>query len=261
MMIKKDVDYTKKIVQSGLFISLAIIIRNFSYMVYFGGAPGMRIGFSGIFIHMPAILFGPLYGGIASGILDVLGYMLKPDGAYIPWLTVTAIAGGIITGYIWKIFKNINTELLQKKLFTIFIVVFAVGVINHISVAYFPNTFWSHSVMSIGKNRDLLTFGLEGVSIAGIGLLAIDIMIQKKYRNLFLKQFYLKLITAIGASEIVVTVFNTFILQMFIPSLGKKGFIILLIPRLFEGIFVTVIQAYIISLLLSIYRKIEKDKI
>ncbi|HBM81036.1 MAG TPA: ECF transporter S component, partial [Clostridiaceae bacterium] len=49
-------------------------------------------------IHMPAILFGPLYGGIASGILDVLGYMLKPDGAYIPWLTVTAIAGGIITG-------------------------------------------------------------------------------------------------------------------------------------------------------------------
>ena len=66
--MSKNRNAVKRIVHVSLLITLAVIIRNFSYSFYIGGVLTTRISFSGIFTRMAAILFGPVYGGLASGI-------------------------------------------------------------------------------------------------------------------------------------------------------------------------------------------------
>lgn len=259
METRKNTQYTRKIVQTSVFIALALVIRSLSYMIYIGGAPGMSISFSGIFTKFPAILFGPLYGGIAAGILDVLGYMMNPIGAYIPWLTVTAIISGVMIGFIWKLLKNIDVKKIQRGLLILFISIGMIGVINHISVLFFYDSFWAKSIVSIGKNKDFATIGLEVISVIGVALLIIDLIIQKRITNSSIYQNYLKLIIVTGIAGIIVTTLNTYILQLFIPSLGKIGFLVFWIPRIVQEMFMVVIQGYIVAFLLSIYNKLPSN--
>lgn len=250
----------KRIVQTGLFIALALVLRNtLSYMVYFGGAPGMRITFSGIFTKMPAILFGPLYGGIAGGILDILGYLMKPEGGYIVWMTFTAILSGVITGLLWKSIKGIGSRTLQKGFLVFFIAVGIIGIINHVSLIHFPSSGLAQALEKIGKSRDFATVGLELTALIGIGLLLVDWFIQKKNTNVVIHENYLKLLIAIGIAGVIETTLNTHILRLFIPALGQRGFIVFWIPRLIKEIFMVTIQAYIVAFLLSIYKKLRSE--
>ena len=76
-----------RICLTGILISLGMVTKlATSIPIPVLGPGGMKIGFSGIFTALPAFLFGPLYGGIASAMSDLIGAIVKPDGAYIPWL-------------------------------------------------------------------------------------------------------------------------------------------------------------------------------
>jgi len=55
---------------------------------------------------LPSILFGPFYGAAVSGLSDLMGYLIKPDGAYMPLLTLTAALGGFLRGGIFVWLKN-----------------------------------------------------------------------------------------------------------------------------------------------------------
>lgn len=247
---------TRKIIQTALFISLALVIRNFSTMVYFMGAPGMRIGLTTLFSRIPAIIFGPFYGGIAGGIADVLGYLIKPEGAYLPLMTVSAIIGGVIAGFVWKWVKNFDLKRLQRILWIIFISIGVIGLFNYINTSLFPDSFISTAIAKAGKYKDFLTLGLIAVSLIGLALLAINYAILKKFPNAPVNKYYLKILLAYGLSGITVTVINTLILTMYIPSLAKIGFSLLIIPRIVEEILMTVIQSYLAAFLISIYERI-----
>jgi hypothetical protein len=93
---------------------------------------GIRVGMSGIFTFFPAILCGPIWGGLASGLSDLLGYLFAPDGAYIPWLTLTAFLGGVLKGLVWKLLDikaSVRTRALLAALFLI------VGVFGGVTTA------------------------------------------------------------------------------------------------------------------------------
>lgn len=60
--------------------------------------PYIRIGFSGIPNRIVDFLFGPIVGGIFGGIMDVLKYMVKPNGPFFFGFTLDAILGGVIYG-------------------------------------------------------------------------------------------------------------------------------------------------------------------
>lgn len=225
-------------------------------MVYIGGAPGMRITFAGIFSNIPALLFGPLYGGMASGILDIIGYLMKPEGAFIPWYTVVAVLGGVITGFLWRLIKNIDIKNIQKFFLYTFISIGIIGLFNHLTAALLPGTAWGKAIESVGKNRDFVTIGLEAMALIGLGLLLLNYFIQKKQKNVELYHNYLKLLVVIGISGFIVTTLNTFVLRIFIPSLGQIGFMIYWIPRVIKEALISVLQAYIIAFLLSIYDRV-----
>lgn len=89
------------------------------------GLDGLKISFGGIFTFLPAIMFGPIYGGIASALCDIIGCIIKPSGAYVPWFTIVAFIGGCIKGLVWKLLtrkKDRNTTAIVK---TVFICLFA----------------------------------------------------------------------------------------------------------------------------------------
>lgn len=251
---------TRKIIQTALFIALAFVIRNLAVMVYFFGAPGMRISFAAVFSRMPALLFGPLYGGAASGILDIVGFLVKPEGDYNPFLTLTAIFGGIVAALVWKLVKNIETNKIRLIMWTITLMLGAIGLFNMMILRFWPDSHIASALSIFGEKKDFVEIGLIAVSVIGLILLTVDLIICRKYPKASFQQFYLKVLPAYGTAGLSVTVLNTFILRMYDPKLANQLFSVILIPRLITSFLVVVVTSYISAFLLSIYMRFIKPK-
>ena len=111
-----------RIAFTAVFTALAVVVKSFTNLALNIPGAGIKIGFAGIFTFFPAAFCGPIFGGIASGLTDVFGYLIAPDGAYIPWLTLTAFCGGVIKGLLWMLL----TKKAAKKVRIILVSVFAV---------------------------------------------------------------------------------------------------------------------------------------
>lgn len=123
---------------TGVFTALAVVAKLYlSVSIPFLGAGGIRVGLTGVLTAFPAILFGPFYGGAASMICDLAGHLIKPEGAYIPWLTLTAFAGGFLKGVLWRLLKGHMPD--RKKLLcgvsAVCVMLLALGVASHINLA------------------------------------------------------------------------------------------------------------------------------
>ena len=107
---------------TAMFIALAMVLKLISKASSASlSVSGVQISFGGIFTFFPAILFGPLYGGIASAMVDFLGAMWFPTGAYIPWLTVTAFLGGVIKGLVWRFITGKGGKVVRYALLAVFL--------------------------------------------------------------------------------------------------------------------------------------------
>jgi ECF transporter S component (folate family) len=257
---QKQQNHIRNIVQAGLMVALAIAVRNFSYMVYFEGAAGMRLGFAGVFTRTASILSGPLFGGIASGLVDIIGYILKPEGAYIPLLTVTAFIGGMVAGLVWRTLKGIDTRKLQRTFIIAVIFIGIIGLANHIAVLTLPDTQWVNILNMLGKYRGFCTVGLEALALCGLFIYAVNTIVNRFSSNSEMNRVYFNVLLAVGISGLMVTIANTFILRVYIPGLAKIPLMVFLLPRIIEELIMTVAQSYFISILVSVYyRYIEKQ--
>lgn len=253
-------NYITMIVQTGLLIAIAQVVKMFSTYIFIAGVPAIRISFSGPFTTMPGILFGPLVGGITGGLADIIGFLIKPQGAYIPWLTLTAILGGVLTPLLWKLLKGISIKRLQTICIIIFTTIGLIGIVNYIQITFFEYSDWAKYLISIGKKTSFTSIGLIITSFIGLLLLLIDQFIQKRNSTSNIYYNFLKLLISVGIPGILVTTINTQILRVFIPALSKKAFIIFWIPRVVEELFITVYIAYMLSILLHIYNNLFKSK-
>ena len=80
----------------GLMCALAVVL-GYTSTIQIG--PYIKVGFSGIPNQVVDYLFGPAVGAVFGGTLDVLKYLIQPDGAFFPGFTVSAVLGGVIYGY------------------------------------------------------------------------------------------------------------------------------------------------------------------
>lgn len=248
------------IIQTALLIALALAVRSLSVMISFMGAPGMRVGFTQVFSRMPALLFGPFFGGIATGIVDVLGYLIRPEGAYIPLLTLTQILDGVLVGFVFKEVKTAEIKKIQTSMWITFITIGVMGVVNLVISKFFAETSIALALDSMGKRKGYLLWGLVAVSLIGLLLLILNYIVQKKFPKSGIHKYYLKVLVTFAMAGIPITILNTYILILFIPGLSKIGFTVFLIPRILEEILITVIVSYITaSLLVVYYRLINKQ--
>ena len=245
---------TKNIVQTALFIALALVVRQFSVMIPFGGANGMRIGISEVFTKMPAFIFGPVLGGVASGLVDFLAQMIKAEGAYLWPMLGVMILGGALTGILWKVFKKLPSQRVRVG-FTVFCVfLLALGVFNHLTLSVIKGGAWFNALSALGDKSSFTTYGLYCASVFGFVFLTADFILKKKSENY--NDDFLQLTLTVFLSDVVVTTLNTFILRYYYSGLAKIPFCTYYIPRLVQDLISTVVFAYLLSCLLKIYRRI-----
>ena len=254
--MSKNTIKTKILVTSALMIALSVAARFLSILVPFGGAGGLRIGFSPFFAKIPAFLFGPLMGGISCGLSDIIGLFVKPDGAYIWALTVTAILGGVMCGFLWKNIKNISKKIFNLCFISITAFLGIIAIFNFVNVIFFKNSAYSLFLFSLSQKRfSMITIGICVIFVLGILVCLISYFTTKKSPES--AENFMKLLVVLFISNLTVTTLNTFVLMKFIPSLGKVGFFIFYIPRLIEEIIITVIQCFVTRFLLSLYERIK----
>lgn len=246
----------KKIIYTALIIALVLVLRNFSYMISFGGSAGLRLSLSGFFSALPAILFGPLYGGLTYGIVDILGYLIKPEGMYIFPITVSEIIRGVLIGYLFKLIKNVNSSKIRGFFLFVSIILGVTGIFNHIMVNLYPESYVGSELIALGKRTAFFTIGLEVTAIVAIIIFSLDYFAGKftksKYNNNFIK-----ILTVLFISNIIATTLNTVILMMFTPALSKLGFLVFYIPRLIEEIILTILQSFVTGYLIKIYNNLN----
>lgn len=110
---------THNLVLCGLMAALAVVL-NYTTSIFI--TPNIRIGFSGLPNRVVEYMFGPCVGAVFGGMLDILKYLLKPDGgAFFFGYTFNVMVAGIIYGTIlyrrpvrlWRIFI---AEFLTKAI-------------------------------------------------------------------------------------------------------------------------------------------------
>ena len=85
----------RTICMCGVFAALAIVL---SYVTSIQISEHLKVGFSGLPNEFVDFMFGPAVGSIFAAALDILKFLLKPTGGFIPGLTLNAFLAGLIYG-------------------------------------------------------------------------------------------------------------------------------------------------------------------
>ena len=106
----QELCHTKTVVLCGLLAALAIVL---SMVASIQLGPYIKIGFSGLPNRIVEFLFGPAVGCLFGGALDLLKYVLKPDGPFFFGFTLAASMGInlVATTVIAGMFALINYKL------------------------------------------------------------------------------------------------------------------------------------------------------
>ncbi|AZV57291.1 folate family ECF transporter S component [Clostridium sp. AWRP] len=246
---------TKFLATTAVFIAIAIVLRSFSISIAAFGMLTMRISFEAICYIMPGILFGPLYGGIAGGLIDLLGYVITPIGGYIPLFTITNIAAGILPALIWKNIKNAEEYKVRNCYNIFFGILFLVGLLNFVIIRFVNHSTLGQLLTSLGKKSQYLSTGLMLIGAIGIMIFIINVVIKKNMIKSydFVNNNYFKLIIAIGISGVLICTINTYILLIFTPALMAKGFMFLWVPRIIQALLMTIVNSYITCMIMYCY--------
>lgn len=114
---------TDTMVYMALFIALDIVFTRFLSIQ----TPIIRIGFGFLPISLCAIMFGPIVGGAAGAIADILGMAIFPKGAYFPGFTVSAFIAGAIYGLV---LHKKQISILRSSLAVALIIVIVDSILN-----------------------------------------------------------------------------------------------------------------------------------
>ena len=92
----RELRQVRNVVICGLMIALAIVLGSVA-TIHIG--PYIKVGISGVPNRVIDMMFGPAVGAIFGAVVDVLKWMVNPDGPFFPGFTVSAAMGGLIYGY------------------------------------------------------------------------------------------------------------------------------------------------------------------
>ena len=130
---------TRTLVVAALFIAMAVVLGQFSFMV----GPSMRIGFSRVPIMVSGMLLGPIAGGLTGIVHDLINFVLRPAGAFHPGFTFSAMMTGMIPGIVVKLSFVPAISKLRKstKTFSLGNVIISVAAV-YVFVTLLLNTYW-----------------------------------------------------------------------------------------------------------------------
>lgn len=88
---------TRYITTSAVLIGISIVLtRITSIRIAIGDVEGIRLGLGSLPIIIAGFIMGPKWGGMVGTLSDLIGYLVNPMGAYLPFITLSAALLGII---------------------------------------------------------------------------------------------------------------------------------------------------------------------
>lgn len=160
---------TKRLVQTALLIALEIILSRFLSIT----TPIVKIGFAFLPLALISMLYGPVYGGIAAAVADILGAALFPPiGGFFPGFTLTAF----LTGAVYGLFLHDRPKTLAR----VSCCALAITLFLHLGL----NTVWvwmmtGKAIFAILPARLIQNAVLLPVQIAGVYLIARKSVTEK----------------------------------------------------------------------------------
>lgn len=158
---------------SGFLIALNIILSSIITI------PGV-INFGGFPIIFGGIVFGPVVGGVVGAIGDIVSFIVRPTGAFMPHFVLTSALTGIIPGILVKLLQN---NLKNSKLWKVFIAILVGQVITTvIMVPYFRQILFGHPFIV----TTIRAAQKQAINIPAYSIL-INILIKALYKSQTLK--------------------------------------------------------------------------
>ncbi len=137
----KELTNPVNLVKVGMLIAISMVIEMYSIDLTF-----FKINFAFLAIAVIGMLFGPTVGLFAGLICDVVGYMVHPNGAFLPAYTLVAGLQGLIYG-ICLYTKNDghsiilrNNESKKDTDITLFLRIIIARLIDVVLINIFINT-------------------------------------------------------------------------------------------------------------------------
>lgn len=125
---------------TAMLTALYVVLHTFTTIVI---TPFLQLRFSPVALAMTGALYGPVVGGIAGAVGDILKTLIRPTGGFFPGFTV----GEFLRGFIYGLF-------LYKKQPTFLRVLFAT-ITSCVVVDFFLTTMWL-AMMGVGAFVPLL---------------------------------------------------------------------------------------------------------
>lgn len=91
----RELKKVNTLVIAALLIALGIVLTS---VTSFQITPNVKVGISFVAAQLTSLLFGPVVGGIAGGVGDILKFFIKSSGDFSFLWTLNAIVGQMIYG-------------------------------------------------------------------------------------------------------------------------------------------------------------------
>ena len=205
------------LVFSALCLALSLMLKAFNMFMPVG-IPILRIGFNGPPLKIVGVLFGPLYGGLAAGLSDFLGYVLmdKSGNFYLYQLTITAVLSGMSVGFLWRYFKTKTMRTVQLQYLGAMAVLLVYGIVS------FGLTYGRpEAAKQVGGSIVIIVSGLVGVILYFINSAIVRRQKMKRFGEYFFQMFL-----AVTIPGLVFNWVNTYILmEIFFKDKNKDMFL------------------------------------
>lgn len=147
---------TRAIVLAAILTALQVVIAVFSISLI----PGvLKISFGFIPVSILCFLLGPVVGGVAGGVCDILKYMVAPDGPFFIGYTISEILTGIIYGsFLYKKEVTIKRVVITKFVINLVMNIILTPLWLHITIG----KAWAYYA-SIRIVKNLLAWPIESI--------------------------------------------------------------------------------------------------
>ncbi len=143
----------------------------------------IEIRFQYLPIAVGGAMFGPAVGGVIGMLADVLGYLVKPTGAFFPGFTISSILSGIIYGLFFYKKRITVPRIIAAELTETIVCSLVINSIN-LSILY-GNAF--SVVVATRLLKVLIMFPIDTI-ILTVVLKAIPRLMPSEMKEGFIKQ-------------------------------------------------------------------------